>query len=457
MVNSKLFSKTSRIGFHYFPDTLHYREKDALTWIPELKKLGASWITLIAPIHRSIPEYFISGCKENEIEPVLHFITPVDLKPEGESIKFLLRNYARWGVRYICIFDRPNNRKTWSATSWAQTSLVERFLDLFIPLAVETIDAGLVPIFPPLHPGGDFWDTAFLRSALEGIQRRGLENILDNLALGAYAIAGNRPIDWGIGGPESWPGALPYETQAGVQDQIGFRIFDWYSYISEEVIGRTLPIILLRAGYRPGDRIDLTWPAVNESVHATRNMEIVKLLSENFGSNQLQNSIPHEVLACNFWLIASSKNSQYQNHAWFKKDGKHLPVVDHMRRWIAENSIQNDVSILDGGDSELEKESKSQSSQTYGQFLEKGAQKISHYVLLPLYSWGVADWDLDLILPFIQENHPTIGFSLAEASMASRVTVVGSNYGFSEESIKMLKDAGCRVDRLGEDGIIFAS
>ena len=36
----------TRIGFHYFPDTLHYRDVDVNTWLPELQALAASWLTV---------------------------------------------------------------------------------------------------------------------------------------------------------------------------------------------------------------------------------------------------------------------------------------------------------------------------------------------------------------------------------------------------------------------------
>ncbi len=50
---------------------------------------------------------------------------------------------------------------------------------------------------------------------------------------------------------------------------------------------------------------------------------------------------------------------------------------------------------------------------------------ITHYVLLPLYAWGAAEWDLQVIQPLLQEEHPTVGFSLTEARLADRVTVMG--------------------------------
>ncbi len=47
-----------RLGFYYYPDTLHYRESDLCKWLPTLQDLGASWITLVTPVKRAIPETF---------------------------------------------------------------------------------------------------------------------------------------------------------------------------------------------------------------------------------------------------------------------------------------------------------------------------------------------------------------------------------------------------------------
>ncbi len=65
--------KVSRIGFHYYPDTLHYRVGDLETWLPELQGMGAGWLTLLAPMERAIPETFISGLMNGGIQPILHF------------------------------------------------------------------------------------------------------------------------------------------------------------------------------------------------------------------------------------------------------------------------------------------------------------------------------------------------------------------------------------------------
>ena len=446
--------KISRLGFHYFPDTVHYSEHDLQSWLPELQKLGASWITLLAPTERAIPEYFINSLIDAEIEPILHFVKPINGRANDESLRLLLRSYARWGVRYVVLGDRPNNRSSWTTNSWAQLKLVERFLDIFLPQAKFALNEGLLPVFPPLEPGGDFWDTAFLRTALCSIKRRGFETLLERLVLGAYAFTENRQVNWGSGGPARWPGARPYETPPGVQDQIGFRIFDWYETISKEEIGCSLPILLLRAGSRPGDHKDLTLPKVDEVLHADKNLEIARLIANDSNVDASNDPIPDEVLACNFWLLSAAKSSEFASHAWFQPDGEKLLVIDRLQKWLANFRDREETWGFEETKSVEELRTKLERS------IDEGGEDsglIAHYLLLPLYSWGAAEWDLELIQPLIQEFHPTVGFSLSEACLASRVTVVGSEEVISEEVLQMLREAGCTVDRMSNNGTFCAS
>jgi hypothetical protein len=73
---------------------------------------------------------------------------------------------------------------------------------------------------------------------------------------------------------------------------------------------------------------------------------------------------------------------------------------------------------------------------------------IAHYLLLPAYDWGIADWHLNLVRPFIKKHRPAIGFSLAEAACAVRVTVVGGPRDFPDSALDELRAAGCQVERL---------
>ena len=82
---------------------------------------------------------------------------------------------------------------------------------------------------------------------------------------------------------------------------------------------------------------------------------------------------------------------------------------------------------------------------------------IEHYLLLPLYDWGVAEYHLEVTRPFIQKYHPTIGFSIQEAALAKKVTVIGGELTFSDEALSELRSSGSIVDRVTGDGISIAT
>ena len=445
----------TRTGFHYFPDTTHYRESDLNAWLPELQALGASWLTLISPPDRAIPEFFLRGLLSAGIQPVLHFCLPADLPPPTNDLRLLFNLYARWGVHYVVIFDRPNTRLAWSAPAWSQSNLVERFLDSYLPLADAAFQAGLIPVFPPLEPGGDYWDTAFLRAALQGIQRRGFSHLLDRLVIGAYGWTHGRSLNWGAGGPERWPGSRPYHTPTGSEDQVGLRVFDWYLAVATAVTGKPSRILLVGGGARFGEKDQPKGSASLEAAHAQQNLAIAALMAGDqevsYDTEQLE-PVPSEVLSCNFWLLAASKDSPHAPQAWFKSDGSSLPVVGALRQWRSNRAEAwrdmpspgpvtpcNTIGSANGS-----------ASTPSGRLIE-------HYLLLPVYEWGVSDWHLDVIRPFIKKYRPTIGYSMEEARRAARVTVVGGVQSFPETSIQELRGAGCIVQQISGDGTTIAT
>ena len=459
-----------RLGLHYYPDTNHYRDHDLQIWLPELRALGAAWLTLIAPIERAIPEAFLRGLISEGIEPVLHFPLVLSSPEQVKDLSLLFSNYARWGVRYAVLFDRPNRRRNWAYSAWPQSNLVERFLDQFLPLADEALKSGLIPVLPPLEPGGDYWDTAFLQTALKGIQRRGQAHLLDALAISAYAWTYHRSLNWGVGGPERWPNAQPYHTPTDSQDQIGFRIFDWYNALTQAELGSTRPILILRAGSQPGELTNHTSTSDEHKEQTINTLSIVQQLELNSirpvespkktvnliqtPATEILEPLPQAVTAVNFWLLTAEKNSPDITSAWYQPDGSTLPVVSAMKQWIStrsETEIQLKEALL--------------SVKSIPNLVDNAIEPprdlpifhpIDHYLLLPLYAWGVADWDLDSIRPLIQKFHPTVGFSIHEACLASRVTIVGSQQLVSPETLEMLQSAGCSVERLDENGTLLA-
>lgn len=459
----------TRLGFHYFPDTFHYREGDLAVWLPEIQALKASWITLIAPIDRAIPESFMRSLLSSGIEPILHFHMPLDQPIRSTELRLLFETYANWGAHYVVLFDRPNTRNAWGASSWAQSNLVERFLDIYLPLAEAAVQCGLIPVFPPLEPGGDYWDTAFLKAALQGIQRRNQAGLLEKLVVGAYAWACNRYLNWGAGGPERWPATRPYYTPPGSEDQRGFRIFDWYQTIAQSITNQPCHILLLAAGCCPGDHGDLQAAPIDEKAHTYRNMALAALmLNLDWDSSTIRTdhpnddgtleAVPPEVLTCNFWLLSAGSDNPNVQQAWYQPDGKTLPIVGALRDWLSEQKITYGIPLPYSGNAfipELSPESKSNAIFPTHPFRPDCA--ITHYLLLPAYEWGVADWHLEVIRPFVKKYKPTVGFSLAEATRAWRVTVVGGPQSFPDTILDQLRLAGCVVEQISGDGTSIAS
>lgn len=443
----------NRFGFHYFPDVFHYREHDLQAWLPKLESLRVGWLTLLAPSERAIPEYFITGLISSGIEPILHFHLPFNSRVHSIDLLTLFQSYSKWGVRYVALFDRPNLRSGWHPAVWTQSDLVERFLDLYLPIAEAGLRYGLTPVFPPLEPGGDYWDLAFFRGALNSMQKRVKPALLDTLAIGIYAWAGERPLDWGAGGLDRWPGARPYFTPPGVQDHLGFRIFDWYMDIAQQELGKIPQVLLLRAGIQEGG---IAWKEENGTgglAVLQKMLAIANLAVDESGAEIGIDPLPQQVYACNLWLLAVEDSDDSQSQAWFKPDGEPLPLVELIRKARASKLAE----VTKGQKLEETFVSEAKNSSSIAADGKVNYSPIEHYVLMPLYGWGSGEWDFRLLEPLLQNGHPTIGFSLLEARLAKRVSVVGGEQVFSEAVLTMLRESGCYVERLQEDGTVNAT
>ncbi|MDZ4158526.1 MAG: hypothetical protein U1B80_01940 [Anaerolineaceae bacterium] len=441
----------TKLGFHYFQDTQHYRQHDLQIWLPRLQAMGASWLVLQSPANRAIPEHFITGLIQAGIEPLIHFLLPLGQPVDLAEIEPLFAAYSHWGARAVILYDRPNARSAWSPQDWSQDNLVERFLDHFVPLAQLANQHGLVVIFPPLEPGGSYWDTAFLRSALESLNRRKQTRLLQDLVLSAYAWTGGHSLNWGAGGPDRYPDARPYLTQPDEPDQRGFRIADWYDAIACTVLGSNRPIILLGAGMTGDPLLTDAYHAYDEK-HVRTSLSIADLLAGKKATDPLNDNILLEplspaVVACSFWLLASDPTGDFYHQAWYRAEDKEMPIVQAFK--CQASKLVNSIREPAPAQSQPESSSPAPTNQQ--------PQCIQHYLLLPTYDFGVAEWHLNVIRPFIRKHRPTVGFSLEEAALAAHVTVIGDELAFPEEKLSRLRHAGSIVERIQGDGTSIAS
>ena len=409
----------SRIGFHYFPDDHHYTQRDLDAWLPILQSLDAHWIALQAPPGRAIPEDFLRPLIERGMEPILHMPATVGSLSIRELAP-LFQAYATWGVRHVVLYDRPNMRSSWTESGWLRGHLVERFIDHILPMLRLQRKVGLVPTFPPLTPGGDYWDTAFLGLALESLQRRGEREVLDSLALAFRGWTYGRPLDWGTGGQAAWPDAMPYRSTPGTQDHLGFRIFEWYAEICRQVFDRELPMIAIAGGAI----LDPEAHPRLERLAAEKTEAIVRWLQGD--------EVPESLVGYCFYPLSADASHAHHPLAWYRSPQEPAELVEACRRALA--SVEKRI---------------------------RPAPKkiIRHYVLMPQTAARDAHADWDSLAPFAMAIKPTLGFSAEEARLAERVTLLGDRKAIPEEHAEDLRASGCEVLRIDprQEGAILQS
>lgn len=300
------------IGFHWFPDLYHYDDSYLDTFLPLLKSMGASWLVILSHPQRSIPASFIRGLLEEDIEPVVQLSTPYIAFLKQDELRELCERYASWGVHYISPFKEPNLASRWP--KWEE-DLPERFMDLLIP-CLETIYEveGIIPLFPPLSPGGDFWDTVFLEACLDILNRQKKRPLYEKMAVAIENYAFNKPLTWGKGGKAQWLSAQPYQSLPGCEDHRGFYLFQWYDEIIRQKVGRSLPLLGTANGLVLGDRSSSDFPPVDEATHAQRSAQISQMM--------IQGELPNYFFNNAFWLLTAEDASPFAQGRWFRPDGE---------------------------------------------------------------------------------------------------------------------------------------
>jgi hypothetical protein len=184
-----------------------------------------------------------------------------------------------------------------------------------------------------------------------------------------------------------------------------------------------------------------------------RNLQIAAAIVPQAGSSEVKSAgetipapgkaapldpVPPSVLAVNYWLLAAGPGSPHADRAWYYPDGAPRPAAVALRNWVARSQAGSNGSGK-------------KSSNGFS------AHPLAHYLLLPAYDWGVTDWHLNLVRPFIKKHRPAVGFSLSEAAFARRVTVIGGPDEYPDSALEQLRSSGCRVERITGSGTNIAT
>jgi len=411
---------TQKIGFTYFSTPEFLINNQLETWLPGLKRLGTSYIIYEAGFDYSVPEDAFLIAEDNGLQPIVHLTSELPIARKFNEAAVLMDAYAKWGVKVIILGNKPNTKAAWLNAGWHYENLVDHFLDRFIPLANYAVQIGMSPVLPPMQPGGDYWDTAFIELVMAGLNRRKLDKVLEHLILSSYGYTFDQPLSWGKGGPECWSASKPYLTPEGQEDQLGFHNFEWVQAQANRVSGRRFSVFILNAGH-PGT------------------------IDSSSGPQKVLENVQRIVLACR-GALPEEASTEYPT--FDSSIAGCIFNLDTLDKALEGNLNMETLAQLFGNRSSDNKKSIT---------TEYEHKIINHYLLLPSYSSGVSDVILNKVKPVIKKYQPTIGFSLEEAVMAQKVTIYPDPLIFTDEHINQLRSAGCSVEILPESGIEIAT
>ena len=396
----------NRLGFHYFPDCIHYTEKDIQRWLPILKEIKAQWLVIKSPVNRAVPEDFIHSLSANGINLLIDFNLPLAGEIAWHDLELLISSYSKWGAKFAMLNQHPNQKSSWTDGQWGNPDLIDSVVSQFIRFGSVCLENSIRPIFPLLTPGGDYWDLAFLKIALSKLKDDAPLAVLNNFVLSAVAWDCGKPLDWGTGGQERWPKVKPYKLPEESQNQLGFRTFEWYAPIAREVFNKTIPILLLQAGISGNPQ---NTEAKAQAADLENLLAIYRLLKgENVydvldGSHLFQ-PIASDVIGCCFYLLASD-SPDLQGCHWYSADGQRFPPAQAF--YIREQIHQEEKAL-----------SEPEESQPMVNYQH------NRYVLIAYDLQPETPRLLELLHPYIEKFSPMIGFSAAEAQKSAVILAI---------------------------------
>jgi hypothetical protein len=400
---------SNKLGFHYFLDAERFKQEDASLWINKLKEIGAKWLVVSNPHERAIPEDFIRSFSRSGINLVVNLNQQLNSQYVLKKILPLLQVYGKWGLKYACLFEKPNIKSSWGEIEWNKQNIVETHLDKFIQFAQTCTNNNIKPIFSPLFPGGDYWDLAFLEESLKGLALKASPKVLNNIVLSAFGWTFGHSIEWGAGGKKKWINSKPFTVDQNAQDQKGFRTYEWYLEISKKVLGVKLPIFIFEAGKNNGNDNEKT-------LFAPDNLAIVpNLLSgENIFNpqkpTQLLSPIPKEVLGCFLFILSASQDQNYFPYRWFESAGEPLEIA--MNFGAKKNVSEGEKDIDPYPSMSVEKEMNF---------------KHRRYILIMEELQNNMPILLEKLDAYIREFKPQIGFSQKEALNSAYILAITEN------------------------------
>ncbi|NIN68190.1 MAG: hypothetical protein GTO63_26470, partial [Anaerolineae bacterium] len=71
------------------------------TFVPELKAMGTSWLLVLSDGVNPIPEWFLRGLIDHDIEPLIRIYTRFVTFIDQAGLRKACKYYASLGVHYV--------------------------------------------------------------------------------------------------------------------------------------------------------------------------------------------------------------------------------------------------------------------------------------------------------------------------------------------------------------------
>lgn len=463
-MEGKIFSianKSKQLGFHYYDDTDHYDEASLDYWLPKLQAAGTRWLVLSVFENIEIPENFMKRITEAGIEPVISLQLSLSNPPLPEIFRERAAYYRKNGVHLIQFFSRPNMKNSWKPEDWLKPNLVERFIAVFSEYAEICINQKIIPVFPLLQPGGDYWDISFLKESLHILNKQYSQTILPNIIFSADAGFQEHPLDWGKGGPEVCRPAFAYKSDQA--DHRGFYIFEWYHAIIQKELGKNVPIILFHTGRWTSE----TGPFDISPKEAKQQLfKVLSMLQEQSAQPSIA-SIPAYVISCNLYKLPS----EYLMNLKFESEPARSGKITELRKKFRKNSgtVQAKATAAKTVSSEISSLIWSLISALAPYFSGAGktfltavgenfvkivrsliaiilrGESISSYFLIPDAESLLTEEQKEIIRQYTSQKSCKSGRNLNEALSSPKVILLNDNSLYPKNIIKQLRYNNCQI------------
>ena len=435
--------KSKKLGFHYYKDAGHFDDPSLDYWLPKLQAAGTSWLIVYAPENGEIPENFIIRLREVRIEPIVVLNYAISSPPTMQIFQQRMAYYHSIGIHMVQFFNRPNMRSSWNAEEWIKPGIVTRFVRRFADYASVCIRERVIPLFPLLEPGGDYWDLAFLRSSIKQIRKEFSETLLANLVFSASAGLNKHPLSWNEAGPAGYPPAAPYSE--GMVDHRGFYLFQWYEEILRKEIGKNVPLLLMNAGM--WDASAGIFDVVTKDSRQ-QFLNILNLLQDMTVKNE--GKIPSYVLSCCMYKLPSTESlsasvpvepdgSDILFGMNTKTVSEKVSVSEKIKNILHKLSLSELISLIKKVGTNI-----ATKLQCAGRYVFQGGS-LKEYFLLPEVSSLFTEEQMNTIRQYIKIHKCASGNDLNEALASKNVIMIDDQALYPAYMLRQLQDRGCAV------------